>query len=129
MDALICQVCGGELRRSRRKLLERIGYVEAYRCKECQARVRVSVYSRMKDWRYAGCPKCGSAELTVLKRVDKVDRMRRGPTNFLRRMLGGKLYHCWLCRLQFYDLRPRKPLPGDGRGDTAKSAATVWPHV
>jgi hypothetical protein len=20
--------------------------------------------------------------------------------------MGGKLYHCWFCRLQFYDLRP-----------------------
>ena len=31
--------------------------------------------------------------------------MRKGIFNLLQRMAGGKLYHCWFCRLQFYDTR------------------------
>jgi hypothetical protein len=31
--------------------------------------------------------------------------MQRGLMNILHRLSGGKLYHCWFCRLQFYDTR------------------------
>jgi hypothetical protein len=31
--------------------------------------------------------------------------MRSGMLNLLNRLGGGKLYHCWFCRLQFYDVR------------------------
>jgi hypothetical protein len=29
----------------------------------------------------------------------------------IQRYLGGKLYHCVLCRLQFYDCRKQAPAP------------------
>jgi len=29
-----------------------------------------------------------------------------GLWNLAARVCGGKLYHCWFCRLQFYDRRP-----------------------
>jgi hypothetical protein len=31
--------------------------------------------------------------------------MHTGILNFLQKLGGGKLYHCWFCRLQFYDTR------------------------
>jgi len=43
-----------------------------------------------------------------MKWIDKIDKMRGGIFNMIHRVFGGKLYHCWFCRLQFYDLRPRK---------------------
>jgi hypothetical protein len=33
--------------------------------------------------------------------------MQKGLLNLLQRLSGGKLYHCWFCRLQFYDTRQR----------------------
>jgi hypothetical protein len=33
--------------------------------------------------------------------------------------MGGQLYHCWFCRLQFYDLRAHKQDPRDS-GDWLK---------
>jgi DNA-directed RNA polymerase subunit RPC12/RpoP len=96
------------LRRSHRRLLERFGYSKAYRCKNCDARVRVAIASHTKNLKFAACPRCHTYELTAPKRVDKIDRLLRGPKSLLQRVLGGTLYHCWYCRLQFYDLRPRK---------------------
>jgi hypothetical protein len=48
----------------------------------------------------------------LLKRRDGIDRMYRGGLSLLHRLLGGKLYHCWFCRLQFYDLRGRRAVKG-----------------
>jgi hypothetical protein len=44
--------------------------------------------------------------------------MQRGLLNLLHKTIGGKLYHCWFCRLQFYDIRQRFNAP-ERRGDTA----------
>jgi hypothetical protein len=74
---------------------------------------------RLKHAHYAKCPKCSSKDLVALRRVDGVDKMRRGPLNLLHRLLGGQLYHCWFCRLQFYDCRPIAEAPeqqGPGTG-------------
>ncbi len=43
----------------------------------------------------------------MLKRRDGIDKMHAGFGNFLHKIAGGKLYHCWFCRLQFYDVRQR----------------------
>jgi hypothetical protein len=56
---------------------------------------------------YVKCPRCHSVDLSVLRRRDGIDKMQRGIFNLLHRIGGGKLYHCWFCRLQFYDLRQR----------------------
>ena len=122
MYTLTCRECGAALRRSKRRLLERFRYLESYRCPGCGSRYHVSVSSRLHLARFAKCPKCRYQDITLLKRVDKIDRMRGGIFNFIHRIIGGKLYHCWFCRLQFYDVRPRKEnwrwnddwLEGDG---------------
>ena len=59
----------------------------------------------IKHVHYVKCPRCHSVDLTVLRRRDGVDRMQSGMFNFLHWLGGGKLYHCWFCRLQFYDVR------------------------
>jgi len=130
MDPLICKDCGGELRRSKRSALERLRYSEAYRCKDCGSRSRVSIRFRIRDFRYTKCPKCQCHDLTILKKVDKIDTMRKSTFSLLNRFLGGNLYHCWFCRLQFYDLRPRKYVakPASMRieaGKNAKQASRV----
>ncbi len=106
MAASVCQKCGGALRRSRRTLVERLLYSEAFRCEKCQQRVRTTSFS-LRYVRYVKCPCCHSVDLTILKRRDGIDRMQKGFLNLVQRLGGGKLYHCWFCRLQFYDTRQR----------------------
>ncbi len=43
----------------------------------------------------------------MLRRRDGIDKMQPGIFNLLHKIGGGKLYHCWFCRLQFYDVRQR----------------------
>ncbi len=111
MSRLNCRECGGSLRRSKRRLLERFRYLESYRCDSCSVRYHVTLSSRMQLARYAKCPKCRYQDISHLKRVDKIDKMRGGIFNLFHRIMGGKLYHCWFCRLQFYDFRPRRDNP------------------
>jgi DNA-directed RNA polymerase subunit RPC12/RpoP len=106
MASSLCQRCGGALRRSRRSLVERLFYAEAYRCEGCGERTRTALFD-LKHARYVKCPRCHSVDLTVLKRRDGIDRMQTGVLNLLQKLGGGKLYHCWFCRLQFYDTRKR----------------------
>ena len=108
MYTLTCRECGANLRRSKRRFIDRLRYLEAYRCQGCGARYHVTIGSRLRLARYAKCPKCRYQDITAMKRIDKIDRMRGGIFNFVHKILGGQLYHCWFCRLQFYDLRPRK---------------------
>jgi DNA-directed RNA polymerase subunit RPC12/RpoP len=108
MYTLSCRECGAGLRRSKRRFLDRLRYLEAYRCTGCGARYHVTLSSRLALARYAKCPKCRYQDITPMKRIDKIDKMRGGIFNMIHRVFGGKLYHCWFCRLQFYDLRPRK---------------------
>jgi hypothetical protein len=108
MYTLTCRECGANLHRSRRRFIDRLRYLEAYRCHGCGARYHVTVFSRLRLARFAKCPKCRHQDIKVQKRIDKIDRMRGGLFNLIHRLLGGQLYHCWFCRLQFYDLRPRR---------------------
>lgn len=60
--------------------------------------------------RHCHCPRCGNPNPSVRLKRDKIDKMARSPIRFLHRLLGGTLYHCAYCRLQFYDVRKRKEL-------------------
>jgi hypothetical protein len=41
-----------------------------------------------------------------LKHPDRIDKMDTGLHNLLQRLVfHGRLYHCFSCRLQFYDRR------------------------
>ena len=51
------------------------------------------------------CPRCGTLRVTKLKERDKIDKMETGIFNMVERLLGGKLYHCRFCRVQFFDRR------------------------
>ena len=105
MDTFSCRECGAALRRSKRRLFDRVRYLEAYRCHGCGARYHVTLASRLQLARWAKCPNCRYQGVKAKKRIDKIDRIRGGFFNFFHKIMGGQLYHCWFCRLQFYDLR------------------------
>lgn len=108
MFTLSCRECGASLRRSKRSTFDRLRYLEAYRCPGCGARYHVTMWSRLKLARWAKCPKCRYQGIKAKRRIDPIDSMRGGILNFVHKIMGGQLYHCWYCRLQFYDLRPRQ---------------------
>lgn len=59
--------------------------------------------------RYVRCPRCAVGELEILKKRDHIDKMNRNPLRLVQRYFGARLYYCWGCRLQFYDLRTLTP--------------------
>ena len=77
---------------------------------------------------HAKCPKCSTPQLSKLRKVDGVDKMQSGIVNLLHRLVGGQLYHCWFCRLQFYDARPILDMGQesvtDGGGETQTQKAS-----
>jgi hypothetical protein len=77
---------------------------------------------------HVACPECGNARVARLARRDRIERMSDAPWSTIQRHLGGKLYHCALCRLQFYDCRkqsldPIAVLPPAVTALTAKASA------
>jgi DNA-directed RNA polymerase subunit RPC12/RpoP len=98
-------VCGDELRRTKRSLLERLRFSGAYTCRSCGRR---ELISRLAAWtvsRFARCPECHGHRLRILKRRDYIDRFNRNPFRLLLSLFKVPLYHCSSCRLQFHDYR------------------------
>jgi hypothetical protein len=115
-----CPKCkSSNVHREHRTATDRWKYAAVFECYDCNHRVGISYLSQplrlavpqLFRWPWitlhVRCPHCGETELKVMRSRDEVEDYRRGPLRFAQRLLGAKLYYCWLCRLQFYDLRPR----------------------
>jgi cytoskeletal protein CcmA (bactofilin family) len=52
------------------------------------------------------CPSCGSERLQLRTERDHIDRLYQTPSDMVRRLFVAdmQLYHCRVCRLQFYDI-------------------------
>ncbi len=101
-----CRTCGRRLKRIHRTFTERFFYMGIFECPQCREVKRIArryTYYLSKE---ARCPLCGTHRLRVLAERDHIDRMHRHPMSLLQRMMGGRIYHCRFCRLQFYDRRP-----------------------
>ena len=102
-----CMQCGGRLTRVHRSFLQRLRYVAIFACAECRRRETRCRFT-YRFGQECCCPRCGTNRLSKLKKRDGIDPMASSLWNLAARVGGGQLYHCWLCRLQFYD---RRPLP------------------
>jgi hypothetical protein len=100
-----CVQCGGRLKRVHRTFVERFQYLAIYECRDCKdvACIPRAYYYHIGD--DCRCPRCGTLRITRLKERDHIDPMQRGIMNMGERFMGGKLYHCRYCRVQFYDRR------------------------
>jgi hypothetical protein len=58
---------------------------------------------------WSHCPECGSEDLKRSRRHDDIDPTSHRPMSIFQQLMGGQLYHCLSCRLQFYDLRSLRP--------------------
>jgi len=97
--------------RSHRRLWEKPIYSFVHKCRECESRVRTK--HRLLEYVSgpAKCPHCGDREIQRRSTRDKIDRTLRTPFSVVQSLLGGQLYHCGFCRIQFYDLRSGKRQP------------------
>ena len=100
-----CQTCGGKLRRIHRRFAERFFYMGVFECPQCKEVKRIARRYTYYLGDEARCPLCGTYRLRTLAEPDHIDRMHRNPLNLLQRWLGGRIYHCRYCRVQFYDRR------------------------
>jgi len=52
------------------------------------------------------CPSCGTEKLRLRSERDPIDRLYQTPSDRVRRLFVAnmQLYHCYVCRLQFYDI-------------------------
>lgn len=84
---------------------QKLAYASVHECKRCRERrldrrtFHIALHSKSR------CPHCGSERLTIFKTRDRIDPLYKGPLSLLQGLLGASLYHCAVCRLQFYDLR------------------------
>ena len=104
-----CPKCDGTLTRSHRRGPERFIFSHTFRCRDCSYRVRESHLQTGLFGKFAECPRCGNIAPDKRKKPDRVDSMLHSPLRFLHWLMGGQLYHCVFCRLQFYDRRPLRP--------------------
>lgn len=101
-----CQECGSHIKRRRRSGSEKFLFGACFTCTRCGADNRK--YRSIFQWLqpHVSCPRCHTADLHRLSRIDKIDGMTKNPLRHLLRAMGGTLYHCGYCRFQFYDTRP-----------------------
>ena len=83
-----------------------------YRCRECHATENAPRSYRLHYGNRCRCPRCGTFRITKLKERDRIDPMETGILNLYERWMGGKLYHCRYCRIQFFDRRKYFPVSG-----------------
>jgi DNA-directed RNA polymerase subunit RPC12/RpoP len=125
-----CAECGGRLRRVHRTFWERFKYLAIYECRSCEREVQVPRHHTYHFGSACRCPRCGTFRVVKLKVPDKIDPMHGGPLNWVERLMGGNLYHCCYCRVQFFDRRPLDPnasrvaaRPGEDPVGTGQDAA------
>ena len=106
-----CATCR-RFHRVHRTFWERLVYRAAYECEDCKKRITVRRRLVFRLTLEARCPECGSARLSLFSAPDNIERMSRQTWSRVQKWLGGHLYYCAICRLQFHDWRSRAPEEG-----------------
>ena len=65
----------------------------------------------LKPRSYVQCPRCHTHKVSRRIAPDKIDPVIKSISSMIRALLGGRLYHCNYCRIQFYDLRHSLKVP------------------
>jgi hypothetical protein len=81
-------------------------------CKKCGAREPMPREFTLKPTANVQCPRCHTYKVSRRIAPDKIDPIIKSLSSIMQGFLGGRLYHCNYCRIQFYDLRHSvKPQP------------------
>jgi uncharacterized protein with PIN domain len=109
-----CPACGGELKRTHRKVFQRMLYSDAYVCRKCGYRTArfhpfIRVNATFVFSRYTHCIRCGTARVHRMAKRDRIDSMSRHVLSLVQHLAFAPVNKCTACRLQYYDWRPPKP--------------------
>jgi cytoskeletal protein CcmA (bactofilin family) len=63
------------------------------------------------------CPSCGSEKVHLRDSPDRIDPLYQTPVRTVQRLFGAQLYHCFVCRMQFYDLPESAPAEAPSAAD------------
>ncbi len=96
--------CGGRSVRIRRRFWQRAVYQSVYRCKACR-QVTTNAKRSQTPSEFSACPQCGTTQLRVRRKVDRIDTLSTSLVSRLKGLLGAELHHCEFCRFQFYDFK------------------------
>jgi hypothetical protein len=100
-------------------LWEKPVYSIVFECTKCEVRIG----AKRKIFDYFGgnvkCPGCGTEKLERKRKRDKIDRLIKTPISVFQSLIGGNLYHCGFCRIQFYDVRRIQPQRSSHRASAA----------
>ncbi len=102
-----CLKCGESLVRARRAIWEKALYTLVFKCQACEIRIGEKRSYLHYFARFARCPRCGTEQVEKRSTRDRIDKLLKTPVSLAQALLGGSLYHCVFCRVQFYDLRAR----------------------
>ena len=108
---LPCPSCGGTLVRAHRSTFEKVFFADTYRCRKCDRRTRrlyhaVAIRLRFLLSPHTRCISCGTTDVRLLRKKDRVDTLSRSLLSRCMGRTGGSLHSCAACRLQYYDWRP-----------------------
>jgi transcription elongation factor Elf1 len=119
-----CKECGKRLMRVRRTLAEKLTRGAAFECTNCGLRQYSPSLFSLGRWPHASCPSCGTENLSVRLNPDPIEPVYTSPLRFVRRRMGGKLYRCQYCRLQFHDMRDLRERRSKDRSSQAVMVAS-----
>ncbi len=105
-----CATCGKPLQRVHRTWLQQLRFKAVFQCRQCGSWGYAPRQYRFHFGPHVQCPRCGSTRVNARQTRDRIDPMHRSLLTFVEWILGrGKLYHCYFCRVQFYDRRNLAP--------------------
>jgi len=101
----LCEKCGGRLTRRHRKWYQRFVYKQVLQCRKCGIESQTPREFTLKPTAIVQCPRCHTNKVSRRIAPDKIDPVIKSFGSMIQGLLGGRLYHCNYCRIQFYDLR------------------------
>ncbi len=104
----VCDKCGGRMTRRHRKWYQRFMYKQVLQCRKCGIDSQVPREFTLKPTAIVQCPRCHTQKVSRRIAPDKIDPVIKSFSSVVQGLLGGRLYHCNFCRIQFYDLRHTK---------------------
>jgi len=101
----VCAKCGGRMTRRHRRWYQRFVYKQVLQCRKCGVEAQTPREFTLKPTATVQCPRCHTLKVTRRIAPDKIDPVIKSFSSVVQGLLGGRLYHCNYCRIQFYDLR------------------------
>jgi hypothetical protein len=101
----VCAKCGGRMTRRHRRWYQRFFYKQVLQCRKCKIETQTPREFTLKPAALVQCPRCHTHKVSRRIAPDKIDPVVKTFSSVVQGLLGGRLYHCNYCRIQFYDLR------------------------